>query len=263
MTRIRLITALLAAAVLSACSKDGVQNISGPTAGAFVKFYNFAVNAPSVNFYANDTKVTAISSTSCTPPATPPDPACTSTGIESTTGTAYGSVGNGGFYSTLVPAQYAFAAKISAATNNGAAIATLSTTLADGKYYSLYTSGIYDPNTKTTDAFVVADDFPSDIDFTQTYVRFVNAMSNSQPMTLYANATAIGGNVAYKGAGTFVAVPAGVYDLGARTSASTTPVVTRLAVSFVAGHVYTVTVRGDLVSTVTANKPALDNTANR
>jgi hypothetical protein len=263
MTRIRLITALLTAAVLSACSKDGVQNISGPTAGSYVKFFNFAVNAPSVNFYANDTKVTAISSTSCTPPSTPPNPACTSTGVESTTGTAYGAVGNGGLYSSIAPAQYSFAAKISAATDNGVSIAKLSSTLADGKYYSLYTSGVYDPNAKSSDAFIVEDDFPPNIDFTQTYVRFVNAVWNSQPMTLYANASAIGGNVPYKSGGAFVALPAGVYDLAARPSGSSTNVVTRTAVSFVAGRVYTVTVRGDMVSTVTATKPALDNTANR
>jgi hypothetical protein len=263
MTRIRLITALLTAAVLSACSKDGVQNITGPTAGSFVKFYNFAVSAPSVNFFANDAKITAISSTSCSPPATPPIAACSTTGVESTTGTAYGSVGNGGLYSTIAPAQYAFAAKISAATDNGVAIAKLTSTLADGKYYSLYTSGVYDPIAKSSDAFIVEDDFPPDIDFTQTYVRFVNAVWNSQPMTLYASTTAIGGNVAYKSGGTFVALPAGVYDLSARPSGSSTNVVTRLAVSFVAGRVYTITARGDVVSTVTANKPALDNTANR
>jgi len=263
MTRIRLITALLTAAALSACSKDGVQNISGPTAGSFVKFYNFAVGAPAVNFYANDAKITAISSTSCTPPSTPPNPACVSTGLESTNGTAYGAAGNGGLYSTIAPAQYSFAAKIAAATDNGVSIAKLSSTLADGKYYSVYTSGIYDPNAKSSDAFIVEDDFPPAIDFTQTFVRFVNAVSNSQPMTLYANATAIGGNVAYKSGGAFMALPAGVYDLAARPAGASTNVVTRAAVSFVAGRVYTVTVRGDAVSTVTANKPTLDNTPNR
>ena len=112
MTRIRAITALLATAVLAACSKDGVQIISGPTAGSFIKFYNFGVNAPSVNFFANDTKVTAISSTSCTPASTPPNPACTSTGIEATTGTAYGSLGNAGLYSSIAPGQYAFSGRI-------------------------------------------------------------------------------------------------------------------------------------------------------
>jgi hypothetical protein len=269
MTRIRFTTALLGVAVLAACSKDGVQNISGPTAGAYIKFYNFGVSSPSVNFFANDTKVTAISSTSCTPPATPPNPACTAAGVEVTTGTAYGSAGNAGLYSTLAPAQYTFAAKVATATDNGLAIAKLSSTLETGKYYSLYTSGVYDPAAKTTDAFIVEDAFPPNIDFTHTNVRFVNAIYNSQPMILYAKNTttgaevAVGSTVAYKSGGAFTALPAGVYDLNTRTSGSSTNVVTRTAVSFVAGRVYTVSARGDLVSTVTANKPALDNTANR
>ena len=37
---------LLGVAVLVACSKDGVQDIAAPAAGAFIKFYNFGVNAP-------------------------------------------------------------------------------------------------------------------------------------------------------------------------------------------------------------------------
>ena len=51
---------------------------------------------------------------------------------------------------------------------------------------------------------------PADIDFTQTYVRFVNAISNAQPMTLFAKSTVsgtevpIGSTVAYKSAGAFV-----------------------------------------------------------
>src|SRR5260221_7500580 len=104
MTRIRSITVLLRAAVLAACSKDSVQKIAGPTAGAFIKFYNASVNAPAVNFYANDVKVTAINATGCTPLTQSSDPKCLTTGVEAVTGTAYGAVGNGGRHSTVPPA---------------------------------------------------------------------------------------------------------------------------------------------------------------
>jgi hypothetical protein len=271
MTRIRLIPALLGIAVLAACSKDAVQNISGPTAGSYIKFYNFGVNAPSVNFFANDTKVTAISSTSCTPPPTPANPACNTTGVESTNGTAYGAVGNGGLYSTIAPGQYSFSGKIAAATDNGLAVAKLSSTLADGKYYSLYTSGFYDATAKTMDAFIVEDPFPADIDFTKSYVRFVNASPNSNPMTLYAknpgtgDSLVIGSSIAYKSAGAFVPVPGAVYDLTARNSGSNTALSVATAVSFSSARVYTVSVRGDItvVSTTAANRPILTATANR
>src|SRR6185295_3582069 len=153
MTRIRIIPALLGAAVLAACSKDGVQVITAPTAGAFIKFYNFGVNAPSVNFFANDTKLTAVSSTSCTPPTIPPNALCTTTGIESTTGTAYGAAANGGLYSSVAPGAYSFNGRIAASTDNGLQVAKLSSTLANAKHYSLYTSGFYDATAKTMDAF--------------------------------------------------------------------------------------------------------------
>jgi hypothetical protein len=271
MTRIRRIPALLAAGVLAACSKDAVQSLTGPTAGANIKFYNFGVNAPSVNFFANDTKVTAVSSTSCTPPPAVPNPACGTTGVESTNGTAYGAVGNGGLYSSIAPAQYSFSGRISATTDNGLSIAKFSSTLADGKYYSLYLSGFYNTATKTVDAFIVEDPLPPDIDFTNTNVRFVNAISNSNPMTLYAKNTAtgdsvaVGSSIAYKAASAFVAIPGAVYDLTARYSGSNTALSVATAVSLSAGRVYTVNARGDItvVSTTAANRPILSATANR
>ena len=94
---------LLGAALLAACSfeKNAVQDIAGPAPTASVKFFNFAVGSPSVNFYANDTKVTAVSSTS---------------GQESTAGTAYGSVATGGFYTALAPGQYTMTGRITVTT---------------------------------------------------------------------------------------------------------------------------------------------------
>lgn len=273
MTRIRLITALVSAAVLSACSKDGVQNITAPTAGSYVKFYNFAVNAPAVNFYANETKVTAISSTSCTPPATPPNPACGTTGVESPNGVAYGSVGNGGLYSSIAPAQYSFSGRLSDTTsaNHGVIVAKLSATLVQGKHYSLYTGGFYDAVAKNMDAFILEDAFPDSINYTASSVRFVNASPNSNPMTLYAKNTVtgdsvvIGSDIAYKSGSAFVTVPGAVYNLTVRYDGSNTAVIASAGVSFTASRVYTVTARGDMtvVSTSATNRPILDVTANR
>ena len=255
-------------AALVACDKNGRQDITGPVNGALVKFHNFGVGAPGVNFYANTTKVTAISSTNCQPPNDTTS-VCRSTGNEATTGTIYGAFGNGGLYSEVTAGQSTLTGQIAALTDKNLVIATATTALENGKFYSYFISGIYDGTAKKADAFVVEDPIPTISDFTQAYVRFVNAISNSQAMTLYAKSTltgnevAAGSTVAYKAAGAFTALTAGVYDLNTRTSGSATNVITRTAVSFVAGHVYTVTARGDMASSVTANKPALDNTANR
>lgn len=247
---------LCAVAALASCDKNAVQDITGSDPGSRVRFFNFGVNAPGVNFYANTTKMTAISS---------------STGVESTTGVVYGGVGASGFYSAIAPGQYAFTGKIAAATDKDLAVSSVSTTIAAGKSYSFYMSGFYDATAKTVEGFIVEDPLDATIDFSQAYVRFVNAISNSSPMTMFAKNTTtgvevpVGGLVAYKGAGAFTAVPNGVYDLSTRVSGSSTNAIARTAVSLSAGRVYTISARGDItvVSTTATNRPFLDNTANR
>lgn len=260
MNRTRALAALLcvtALSALAACDENAVQEITGPEAGARIKFFNFGVNAPGVNFYANDVKMTAISSTS---------------GVESTTGVVYGSVGSGGLYGSIAPGAYTLTGKIAAAVDKDLVIATQAGTLENGKAYSYFMSGFYNTTAKTSDGFLVEDGFSPTIDYTMAYVRFVNAISNANPMQLIATSTTtatlvdtIGGVIAYKGAGAFEAVAPGVYNLATRYAGATTNAIVRTGVSFVAGRVYTIGARGDItvVSTTLANRPILDNTANR
>lgn len=253
----RFVSLLLCAAALAACEKNAVQDITAPLAGeARVKFFNFGVDAPGVNFYADDRKITAINSNADT---------------VATAGTAYGGVGSGGLYSAIAPGQYMLNGRIAAATDRDLAISNLAATLAGGTSYSFYQSGFYDAATKTVDAFIVDDSFVAEIDYSVAYVRFVNAISNSDPMTLYATISttgdeiAVGGAVAYKEAGPFTALPGGVYDLATRSTGSAADVITRTAVSFSPGRVYTIGARGDITaeSDTEAGWPFLDNTADR
>ncbi len=247
---------ILCAVPLASCEKNAVQDITGSVAASRIKFFNFGVNAPAVNFYANDAKMTAINSAS---------------GTESNLGVSYGSVGSGGFYSAIAPGSYTLSGKIAAATDKDVAISQLTTTIADGKSYSFYQSGFYDAASKMIDGFIVEDSFSPTIDFSVATVRFVNAISNSGPMTLYAKNTttgeelAVGSAVAYKSAGTFTSLPGGVYDLSTRVTGSSTNAIVRTAVSFSAGRVYTIGARGDITvtSTTAATRPILDNTLNR
>ena len=260
MNRTRALAAFLcviALSALSACDENAVQEITGPEAGARIKFFHFGVNAPGVNFYANDVKLTAISST---------------TGVESTTGVVYGSVGSGGFYGSIAPGTYTLTGKIAAAVDKDLVIATQAGVIENGKAYSYFMSGFYNTTTKTSDGFLVEDAFAPTIDFTVAYVRFVNAISNANPLQLIATSTTtatlvdtIGGVIAYKSAGAFEAVVPGVYNLATRYAATATNAIVRTGVSFVAGRVYTIGARGDItvVSTTLANRPILDNTANR
>lgn len=254
------IATLLFASLLSACGKEAVQNITEPFTSSAIRFFNFGVNAPSVNFYANDTKMTAT---------------LTSSGTEATTGVGYGGVGASGFYEAIEPGQYVLTGKIAAATDKDVAISPVTTTIDNAKIYSYYISGIYNAVTKTVDAFVVEDPVVPPTDFTMATVRFVHAISNANPLTLYAKNTIagsvevpIGAEVAYKNAGAFTQIPSGQYDLSARYGGAATNALTRPAVTFAGGRVYTITARGDItVAPSTAcgstNKTCLDNTVNR
>lgn len=253
--------ALLCASALSACGKDAVRDVTGPAPAARIKFFNFGVNAPGVNFYANDTKMTAISS---------------ATGTESTLGTAYGAAAAGGLYTGIAVGQYALSGRIAAATDKDLPISRLTTTIANGKYYSFYQSGFYNTTAKTVDAFIVEDLLPP-VNYSVAYVRFVNAISNANPMGLWARDSAayardsiagrdggLGGIVPYQSAGEFMQIAPGIYDLYARYFSGGNAIV-RKQVSFSAGAVYTVTARGDITvtSSTATNRPSLDNTANR
>ena len=256
MTNYRAFAALLGAALLSSCDKDAVQQLTGPVAGSQIKFFNFGVNAPGVNFYANDKKITAILS---------------ATGTESTTGTVYGGAGGTGLYSAIDPGQYTLTGKIAATVDKDLAVSTVTATLENGKFYSFFMSGFYNTTTKTVEGFVIEDPVPANFDFAQAYVRFVNAISNSSPMTLYLKNTvtsadnALGTAVSYKSGGAFIAVTPGIYDLSTRVGTATTAAFTRTAVSLSAGRVYTIGARGDMTvtSTTATNRPFLDVTANR
>ena len=262
---------LVGAAVTAACGdKNNIHEISAPTAGSAVKFFNFGLNAPAVNFYANDKKITATSTSACSSAVngSSTDTTCLTTGKEATTGTGYGAnASTFGVYYSVAPGSYTLSGHITAATDNGLAISNTSATLENGKFYSYYLSGVYNTTAKSVEGFVVEDPLP-DVTFDKVYVRFVNASSNSQPMTLYAKdatgaETAIGSTVAYKSAGSFVALNPGVYDLNVRAAGSSTNLITSTAAGLSGGHVYTVTAYGDMTLSTGTNKAALDNTPNR
>ena len=261
MNRHLLLAGLLSAAALAACDKNTVQQLPlAPVPSARIMFFNYGVGnpEPQVNFYANETKMTAVSS---------------ATGTEATTGVAYGAVGNGGLYSALEPGQYSLTGRIAATTDKDLPIDTLNATIADGKFYSFFLTGFYNTTTKKADAFIVEDPIPASVDYTVASVRLVHASPNANPLTLYARLNgdtvtadwvAVGTAVAYKSAGAFATIAPGVYDLGARFTGATANKFTVTGVSLIYGHVYTIGARGDttVTSTTATNRPILSSTAN-
>jgi Domain of unknown function (DUF4397) len=256
MSRLSLIGALAGAALLTACEKNAVQDITAPVSGgAFVRFHNLGVGAPSVNFYANTQKVTAISSASCSPPPATPNPLCTTTGVEATTGVAYGSSALGGNYAMLTPGTYSLTGRISATTDNGLAVSSVDAALESDKFYSYFMSGVYNTATKKTDAFMVEDKLPTSFDYSKAYVRVVNASANAPSIsatTKLQSATevvTVASNVTYKGASEIITIVPGLTDMTFRLSTGATATAT--GINFSGGHVYTMALRGDATSTTT------------
>jgi hypothetical protein len=259
MRPLRRVGLLLGALVLAACDQNAIQidDITAPLSGARVKFFNFGMGTPAVNFYANNTKMTAVLS---------------ATGVESTAGVAFGGVASGNLYTGIAPGSYTFSGRIAATIDKDVPIASIPGTLVDGRAYSVYLAGVYDATAKRVDGFVVEDQFPDTFDFTQALVRFVNASPNAQPQQLTIVdatplvSTPIGAAVPFKSAGAFVAVPTGSYNLSTVQAGVATPVFARTAVSFLAGRVYTITARGDATISTTGtavNRAFLDNSVNR
>ncbi len=259
MKKLTSIAVLLCATLLSSCGKDAFPDITGPMAESRIKFFNFGVGAPGVYFYANNNKAAGVSGVSIVIDS---KTGVVTSSTESVAGTTYGGVTAGGYYSALAAGSYDLSAKLADTTQRATVVSKVTTTLAAGKAYSYYISGAYDAGTKTADAFVIEDNFPATIDWSQAYVRFVNAGSTSAPLTLYGTNTttgtpeaAIGAITAYKGGSAFVAVPNGVYTIAAKDAGGVSKV-TRTSVSFSSGRVYTITLRG-------TTSLFLDNTTNQ
>jgi hypothetical protein len=257
------IALFLLSALVFSCKKNGIHDIATSTTdgGAQIKFFNFGVGSPSLNFYANNGKVSAIVS---------------ATGTEATTGIAYGAVFPATNYSLLNAGTYSFQGIVPAfsTTNANVVVATLSAPLEPNKFYSLYTSGIYNATAKTTDAFIVEDKIPA-ANATSASVRFVNTISNAASAfnlvvknTTTLTEQVIATNIPYKGASEFALVPNGVYEIYARYPAGIANIISRngtSTVSFIAGRTYTISSRGDMTVTgsTATNRPFLDNTSNR
>lgn len=246
--------------ILISCEKNAVQTIDQPiTDGAQIRFFNFAANAPSVNFYANEAKLSAVLS---------------ATGAENPLGTAYTIAYPASNYLLIDQGSYDFKGQISstAVADANLAVSTLSAQVEANKAYSFYMSGVYNATAKAADAFIIEDVLPQ-TDTTGTYVRFVNAISNAAGAfnlvaknTSTTSETIVATNIAYKSGSEFIKLQPGVYELYARYPESVVNIISRAGtqtVSFLPGRIYTVTSRGDATLTSGVAAPAFDNTANK
>ena len=267
--KILLLPIYLVAFVLlfSSCEKNAVQDITTPYSGAQFKYYNFAINGPTVNFYANNIKTTATLTTGAVESAA----GVNFGGLVPLRGYSLAPAGNVKF-SSLTPSTMV----VNNALGQGPNIQTSTVTkdVVDGRFYSYYTSGIYDYTAKTSDAFIIEDVLPAP-DTSIAYIRLVNPGHNTTALSLELTQTitsTVPGvppivtvttpitGVVYKTASQYIAVKQGSYALRLLDSPSGRSV-SRAATSFLKGRLYTFTLRGNLITGTPA--PFLDFTENR
>ncbi|WEK19514.1 MAG: hypothetical protein P0Y49_22330 [Candidatus Pedobacter colombiensis] len=249
--------------LMISCKDKAVLDINEPIVGARVKLYNFGINAPTVNFYSNDTKISAVLS---------------ATGVESINGISFGNVYPSIGYALSPEGQRLFQAITPSTITTTApnmTIATVSSQLINDRFYSVFVSGIYNTTDKKADLFVVEDNYPEGLDTARTYIRLVNPGSNTSTLKAVLTRTTtvtgqppvvedftLASGVPYRGASPFMAFKPGAYSITVTDEASG-KVVTRTATSFLRERVYTLALRGNLVTTTPAVAPFIDFTTNQ
>lgn len=227
--------------------------------GARVRLYNFAIGGVTVNFYSNETKISAVAS---------------STQSEAITGTNFGGTFPNNQYALAPVGNRSILAVTpkNLTTNGNITIATIPGNFLEGKYYSVFTCGIYNTLDKTSEGFMVEDNFPIELDATSAYIRIVNPCPNSNIRLVLQKTQTVGGvktvleevevgnGIEYKKASSFVKIPPGAWELLA-TDLTTSKTAVRAATSFLKERVYTIALRGNIVTGTPAT--FLDNTINK
>ncbi|RYF78333.1 MAG: DUF4397 domain-containing protein [Cytophagaceae bacterium] len=216
--------------LLSACgTKSDILSNQIPATGARVKFVHAVVDGPTVNVFANDTKLNG-------------------------TALAYGTT----FpteYSVLMPGQTTLkVSTVASGTVAEAAVLTAPVALEADKYYSVVAAG----TAAAPVGFIVNDD-QTVTDPTKNYIRVLNLLSTGQAVdfAIGTGTTALVTNVPYKGVSDYIAVApnaaASPYSLQIRNTGTATLIGTALSFNTLnQGRKYTLVVRGAVGRTGTA-----------
>lgn len=257
------------AVVISSCGeKDIIINeyTREPGNEAQVRFYNFGINAPSVNFYADNVKITA--SQSLTGEMAP-------TGVSF--GATYPSIGyvevpggdNINIFSKT-PTTLAIPANNVNNYQQDKEVSNITVPkLESKKQYSLFIAGYFDKDTHKAESFIISDELPPS-DTSKVFVRFVNS-GVAEAGTLSIKVSKMDGTeviseemvaaeLAFKSATEFKDFPYGTYKFTIIPSNANNRIWER-TITLNRDRVHTIAVRGDLRNTSPA--PLLDNTQNR
>jgi len=141
--------------LFNACEENAIPVITEPVAedATFVKFFFQVEDAPDVNIYFDDQKVSAVGSTS----------------EDEEQGKSYGSVYPSNAYALIPSGDFS----VNARDLDGNVITSTSASFDADKNYSTYLVG----TTESYEIFVMEDQLPA-LDNVKIYWRFVNTMAN-------------------------------------------------------------------------------------
>jgi hypothetical protein len=233
--------------LLSSCEENAIiEQTEYVTSGANIRFSVAAQDAPMVNFYLNDQKVTAKSPVN---------------------GREVGLVWSSALTSAMHPSSYGYVnvpagnytlAAIDTTTVPGTTnlkmnkVLSTSVQLEDKKNYTSYLVG----QAGNYEVLTVKDDIPP-YDFSKSYIRFVNVMAGAPgKFTIKAKGTdpvtdtvVVASMVPYKGESGYVSITPGTYNIAVFLEGKSAAYTTWTAGVILPGRTYTFFTRGNYVAT--------------
>lgn len=253
--------------LLSSCEENAiVEQTDYVTTGANVRFSVAAQDAPTVNFYLNDQRITAKPATADGFP----------TGLFWSSTIANTMYPGGYGYANVPAGSYTLRAIQDATTTidttikapgdtlftkrlvEPKVIASVPVNLTTSSNFSAYLVGMketVDAVEKTVFDIVVVNDEIPPYDFSKSFVRFVNVMSNAPGnFTIKAVGTdpvtdtvVVATNIPFKGQTNYVAITPGVYNISVFMEGKPTAYTTWTAGNILPGRTYTFFTRGNYV----------------
>ena len=204
---------------------------------SYFKVLNATAGSPIVNYYLDGVK---------------------SSGLYTTTGVESGYAYNGLFpdlgYAVATPGTRSLGARLTSvalpATDRGLEVFTAPFNLASGKYYTIFTTGIYNTTSKKIESSLILEDIRPSLDTSKIFIRFVN-MYNGSPnldLTQVVSNTSqkLATNVAFGKASDWAAIASpslsSVYSI--TNNSGGTVVASSLATTLTKGRSYTIYIRG-------------------
>jgi len=235
--------------LFAACKKgDLVENTAyerlaaNDTKYAYLKILNLTPGTPVVNFYMDGPKFSAVNS---------------GTGIE-TGGFAYNGLFPDFGYAVTTPGSHNLTAKVLSTATADANLQVMDQTISPegGKYYTVYTTGIYDAAGKKIPSLIMIEDTKPPLDTSKVFLRVANMYNGSPNLDLVKDAATgakIISNVAYGTSSDWQEVP----SIGPGTAptfklfinavgTSNTLVPAGLSITPTKGRSYTIYLRGIL-----------------